>query len=940
MKRTLIWIAVVLAVIEVAYLAVANVALNLPATQAYLNGLRPDRYAFQWDRAWSWVPFRIQATNLSANGQTWSQQWQVSAPAATASLAILPLFAKTVHVHGLDSADLDVRFRPRVRPDRDDAALRQFYPVIEGRDPNAPIGEPPTQRPGWDVIVDVERIAGANRLWVWGTQLTLTGEGSAIVNRQLHAGPLTISDGQADATVESLTVNGQKISDKGAIKGTFAFAPVILQENRGLKKFAFLTTGADIELPVERLDFLDFYLRRVTGMTLAGEGEIKGHFAYDKGDLAAGTDLTISATGLTVAEAPYKVDGAGAVDVKVDAASPETLAATVRFAELSAFHDSDDLALFTGKNLEVGVERTTRILPGDGDEKAPSRVAVTIPSVTVADLTAYQRYLPDKWNVQLLGGTGSLEGSAEMSADDLNIDLTLRSENANLKIKTDSFETNLELGLKAKGTATGQTAKVDISGAYIDLDDSQVKSRRGDTSAPWQARLSLTSGQAEVELPNSTDSKAGYPGFWSLSRDRDVKGLLETANGAFKADLTISNLDWVNVFFKNPYSLAVYNSADFQADLTLASGFLGEGSSLTMQPRAFKLEVLDYIAEGSGGFDVVVEKGGEDPDLRLDANLSGASLRLADEKKAVVDQVKLAVTARAKGVSLKDGGKVTALDLSIPSAKIADMTAYNEYLPKGSPLRILAGKGDLAADVKIDGDTPRGSVKMKSSRIDAVIDEQRLSGTAAFDVKIIGGAARDMAFDIGGTSLRLDGVQVAGSGTRAAIRGWNGSLALNKGRVVWKKPMTLSLDANIRMTDTRPFIAIFESQRKTHKWLDKILTLEDVRAVASVKVEPGEFLVPYAFAKSDTIDIGAKGLISEGQREGMFYARYGKLAGIVEIDNGRRKFGLIGATKKFENYVAGEPLPGLSDAGEASADEAPRKKGGPFTPFHKRRGSR
>jgi hypothetical protein len=165
-------------------------------------------------------------------------------------------------------------------------------------------------------------------------------------------------------------------------------------------------------------------------------------------------------------------------------------------------------------------------------------------------------------------------------------------------------------------------------------------------------------------------------------------------------------------------------------------------------------------------------------------------------------------------------------------------------------------------------------------------------------------------------------------------------LSLNKGRVVWKKPMTLSLDANIRMTDTRPFIAIFESQRKTHKWLDKILTLEDVRAVASVKVEPGEFLVPYAFAKSDTIDIGVKGLISEGQREGMFYARYGKLAGIVEIDNGRRKFGLIGATKKFENYVAGEPLPGLSDAGEASADEAPRKKGGPFTPFHKRRGSR
>jgi hypothetical protein len=936
MKRWLIRIAVVLAVIEVSYLAVANVALNLPATQAYLNGLRPDRYAFQWDRAWSWVPFRIQATNLSANGQTWSQQWQVSAPAATASLAVLPLFARTVHVYGLDSADLDVRFRPRVRPDRDDAALRQFYPVIEGRDPNAPIGDPPTQRPGWDVIVDVERIAGANKLWVWGTQLTLSGEGSAIVNRQLHAGPLTISDGQADATVESLTVNGQKISDKGAIKGTFAFAPVILQENRGLKKFAFLTTEADIDLPVERLDFLDFYLRRVTGMTLAGEGEIKGHFAYDKGDLTAGTNLTISANGLTVSEAPYTIDGAGAVDIAVSAADSDTLDATFRFAELSAFHASDNQALFTGKDLQVIVQRTPRILPDDDNKKSPRRVAVTIPSVTVANLTAYQRYLPDKWNVQLLGGSGFLEGQAEMSATDLVVDLTLRSENANLKVKADSFETNLELGLKATGKATAKTAEVDISGSYVDLDDSQVKNRRGDASVPWQARLSVTKGEADVELPEAADAKTGFPGFWSLSRDKDVKGLLETANGAFQAGLTISNLDWVNVFFANPYSLAVYNSTDFEADLTLSSGWLGDGSTLKMDPRAFKLGVLDYIVEGNGGFGVLVEKGGENPDLRLDANLSGASLRLADEKKAVVDQVTLAVTARAKGVSLKDGGKVTALDLSIPSAKITDMTAYNEYLPKGSPLRILAGKGDLAADVKIDGDTPRGSVTMKSSRIDAVIDEKKISGTANLDVKIGGGAAREMAFDIGGSSLRLDGVHVAGGGGRAEIRGWNGRVDLGKGSVVWKKPMKLNMDAAIRMTDTRPLIAIFESHRKTHKWLEKILTLEDVRANASIRVEPGEFLVPYAMAKSDTIDIGVKGLIREGERQGIFYARYGKLAGILEIDNKQRKFGLIGATRKFEEYVPGNPLPGMRDA-EASGETSAKKKRNPFSPFHRKK---
>ena len=116
-----------------------------------------------------------------------------------------------------------------------------------------------------------------------------------------------------------------------------------------------------------------------------------------------------------------------------------------------------------------------------------------------------------------------------------------------------------------------------------------------------------------------------------------------------------------------------------------------------MPSRDFKVEVLDYVAEGSGGFDLVVEKGGEEPDIRLDANLANASLKLQDEKTAVVEQVTLAVTATAKGVSLKNGGSVKTVEMSIPSAKITDMTAYNAYLPNGSPVRMLERHGRAVA---------------------------------------------------------------------------------------------------------------------------------------------------------------------------------------------------------------------------------------------------
>ena len=89
MRRWLIRIVVIVAVIEVLYLIAANVLLNLPGTQAYINQLHPDRYVFKWDRAWSWYPFRAHATGFEANGQSWIQQWQIAAPSASASLSTI-----------------------------------------------------------------------------------------------------------------------------------------------------------------------------------------------------------------------------------------------------------------------------------------------------------------------------------------------------------------------------------------------------------------------------------------------------------------------------------------------------------------------------------------------------------------------------------------------------------------------------------------------------------------------------------------------------------------------------------------------------------------------------------------------------------------------------------------------------------------------------------
>lgn len=72
-----------------------------------------------------------------------------------------------------------------------------------------------------------------------------------------------------------------------------------------------------------------------------------------------------------------------------------------------------------------------------------------------------------------------------------------------------------------------------------------------------------------------------------------------------------------------------------------------------------------------------------------------------------------------------------------------------------------------------------------------------------------------------------------------------------------------------------------------------------------MNMQQKEIVIPYAFITSDKVDVGAKGVISENIREGMFYARYKKLKGLLKIKDGKRNFDLLKARKTFDEYSPG-----------------------------------
>ena len=136
--------------------------------------------------------------------------------------------------------------------------------------------------------------------------------------------------------------------------------------------------------------------------------------------------------------------------------------------------------------------------------------------------------------------------------------------------------------------------------------------------------------------------------------------------------------------------------------------------------------------------------------------------------------------------------------------------------------------------------------------------------------------------------------------------GWAAQFDLDQGRVVWKRPLELDAVATVSMRDSRPIVALLANHRGKNGWIEKLLTVEDIRGTAELSVSSGRARIPNAVVGSDKIDVGARGMFDDASREGIFYARFRKLDGILKVRDEERNFDIFGAREKFESYVPGQ----------------------------------
>jgi hypothetical protein len=901
-------IVALVVVVELAWVVLVNLLLFLPLTQTAINAIRPEKFHVRWERAWSWYPGRVSVWNASANGNARSQIWQVDVGFASGRISLLPLVLKRVNLHGVEGADVTFRLRPRSKPDRDYSQIERWFPTIEGREVTPAVTLPRKKKWPWRVFADDMRVDGPLDYWIYHVR----GESEVFAEGGLsyvtHGGELELDVRAFDLALGRHTVGDEEMFGDGRLAGSMGFAPFVPRENEGLPMLRFLRLDAETEIDANDLRFVRLFVLNFEQIAVDGEGKVRGRLRYDRGEVLEGTDLHIDARNLVVDVPGHRIGGRGDVDLARGPESGGEMILDFRFRELEVVRENAGAPMLVGDQLLLRVGGDGRVLPDPGTVNPTRSLSLDIRDLQVPDLSRLLPYLPEKWPLRLLGGDGRLGGTLSLTPESLSADLALRSGRAVLALSQYRFETDLDAAVRLENPAIMRQA-TRVAGSFIRLGDAQLLREGQKDESAWNASLLLKEGDFHLLADASRAESDNVLDLFRILGDTEFRGLLADSAGLFDFEAEVSSLAWISAFLGNQYESEFHGSSTVSGSLALSAGLPAPGTDVRVESQELVVRFLDYVGQGDGHISLQVEEGGAAPDWRFEVALADAQMRRRGEESASLRDVQLSLDALVRDVTLDgSGGKPFALNLDIGSARVSDMSVFNRYLPPDSPLRFAGGQAGLAADVVLRHDDADGWLRLDAEGIELLADGQSLEADLQAELLLSGGVPAERRFEIAGSTLRLDGVRVRGGQADFDDPDWSAELRLESGQVTISEPVGFDLEAALRISDSRPIVALFRNQDGWRPdFLARMMTLEDIAGTGTFRMADERMVIPGVRLTSDNAEAGLKGVQAPDYSDGMLYFRYKKFDVLLKVRDGKRRLDILNALRTFDSYVPPDP---------------------------------
>ena len=417
-------------------------------------------------------------------------------------------------------------------------------------------------------------------------------------------------------------VNGEPAVQDLSLNLESRIEPSILGQHRGPELLRFVSVSGSIRGRISSLGFLHPYLEKTPWLAIQGQGGLNAEVQLDRGRLAPGSRLAVSASPVRATIFDSLATGRGTVGVTVEQGkSGPVTAMRVRFEQfgLADLRQQGRPAYIRGHGLQIAA-----VVPSALDLTAPVPdfvASLDLPDAEVPDLAVYNALIPEETGLSILSSRGRVRmhldastatrkatGSATLTADagkiqfqnlELQGNLTLRAPLVSPDLATRKFDLKglrLELdGVSYQDIAAGSPAETTPWWTRAELDAG---------SLVWGTPLSLR-GEGRIDMKNTgplltlfAQRSRFLHWFDDVLNVENVtaRGVLRLGNGAVEIESLQATGGPLEV-----RSRMIFSKIRRRGDLYLRYGRLAAGIELRDGQRSIKLRrPLEWFESGRG----------------------------------------------------------------------------------------------------------------------------------------------------------------------------------------------------------------------------------------------------------------------------------------------------------------------------------------------------
>lgn len=412
--------------------------------------------------------------------------------------------------------------------------------------------------------------------------------------------------------------------------------------------------------------------------------------------------------------------------------------------------------------------------------------------------------------------------------------------------------------------------------------------------------------------------------------ERDPGAMLDrvTATGKVEAAITtdaarralLANGDWLEL---DP------EPAQLTAELAVASGRLLPGTRVLFSQPGFDARMFTLGCRGDleGTFEVADTAAGP----RGLANARFASFEIRRGEAAEPEIIGTGLSIRSEVQELRiaalPGEGVARIDLG--EARLPNLATFADTFPPSLALQLEGGSGRVSGqfEVAVPALQTRGAMESTLEGVKVRYGDLDLAGRTRLALVIASDNLASGRFDLSGTKVELSEFESArlARETPEAESGWWATIDLHEGTAVLMQPVTAQGRLAVRLRDSVPMVGLFETRKNLPRWVERLLTVQDLSATAGFAYDDRDFQLLDFETVFRKAKIRAKARFGKEHRAGAMMVEWHKVALGLRFDDQKKRFKFVGVRPWYAKQQLDRPeTAGAEDPLEVYSPEALR----------------